>query len=237
MTKILSIDTCSSSVSVSIHSDGKLIGEYFLNSGLTHSQTLMIIIENLFKTSGIKISEIDLFGVTNGPGSFTGIRIGLSTVKGMAVSLGKQCIGISSLYALALNAKYYDCIICSCIDSRCGQVYNAVFETHNNKIIRLTEDRSISIDDLMIDLKRYNKKIVFVGDGSEVCYNISREIFGHTKVELLPENIKFIRAAYIGEETMSMYNKGQTINPEDLVPNYLKVSQAERNLNQKISKL
>lgn len=231
--KILSVDTCSSSVSTSLHDGDKLIGEYFLNAGLTHSQTLMVIIDNLFKVSKIHVSEIDLFAVTNGPGSFTGIRIGLSAVKGMAVSLEKQCIPISSLYALAFNIKYYETIICSCIESRCGQVYNAIFESKNNQIIRLTEDRSILIETLINELKGFKRKIVFIGDGGETCYNIARRTIDSEKIELLPESFRFIRAAQLGEHAMGMYSNGKAINPEDLVPNYLKVSQAERNLTQK----
>lgn len=228
--KILTIDTCSCSCSVSLHDDKKLIGEIYLNNGFTHSQTLAPIVEDILKYGDIKVKDIDLFGVTNGPGSFTGLRIGLSTVKGMTIVNDAPCIGVSSLYAIALNARFIDGYICVCMDARNNQVYNAIFNCHGGKIERIADDRAIDINELMDEIKRYEKKIIFVGDGAEICYNTLGEHLNDEKLLLLPKEYSYPRACRIGEEVFNIYNLGQISYGEDLLPRYLKLAQAEREL-------
>ena len=228
--KILAIDTCSCSCSVSLHEDKKLISEIYLNNGFTHSQTLAPIIENVLKYAGMKVKDIDLFGVTNGPGSFTGLRIGLSMIKGMAFADNIPCIGVSSLYAIALNTRFIDGYICVCMDARNNQVYNAVFDCYNGKIKRIVDDRAVDINELMIEIKKYKKRMIFVGDGAEICYNILERRLNNESLLLLPKEYNYPRACRVGEEVYNMYNSGQISYGEDLTAEYLKLSQAEREL-------
>lgn len=231
---MLAVDTCSSSVSVCVQQDDKVIGEYFLNAGLTHSETVMVMVQNLLETAKISVRDVDLFAVTNGPGSFTGLRIGLAAVKGMASVLGKPCVAVSSLYAAALNVgnnfDNNEVVVCSCIESRAGQSYNALFMCKNGNLNRITQDRSILIQELISELQKY-PNIVFVGDGASTCYNAVNEFAGPPKkFIMMPENLRFIRASNISKCALDKYSKGEAVTACDLMPNYLKLSQAERNL-------
>lgn len=228
--KILSLDSTSVTASVAITENGKTLAENFINNGLTHSQTLMPLVEKTIADSGISIKDIDLFAVTNGPGSFTGVRIGIASVKGMADALAKDCFAVSTLEAIAEPLKNEDCIACSVMDARCNQVYTAIFENGN----RLCEDKAVLIDELGEELKQYNKKVVFIGDGAELCYNKLNEILQNT--EIANENIRYIHASSIGRLAEDKINKGEnTTKSATLVPFYLRLPQAERELNNKKS--
>ena len=169
--KILAIESSAKAASVAITDNQKILGEFYLNIGLTHSQTLAPMIQNLLESTNLSIDEIDAFAVAVGPGSFTGIRIGVSTIKGMAFALNKPCIGVSTLEGMAFNIPIYEGIICASMDARCNQVYNALFEIKDGLPKRLTNDRAISIENLKQELKLSQKKVIFVGDGAEICYN------------------------------------------------------------------
>ena len=143
-----------------------ILSEKFINNGLTHSQTLMPMVEETLKDSGVSVKDIDLFAITNGPGSFTGVRIGIASVKGMADALAKPCFAGSTLEAIAEPLKNKDCVACAVMDARCNQVYTAIFENGN----RLCEDKAVLIDELGEELKQYNRKVVFIGDGAKICY-------------------------------------------------------------------
>lgn len=228
--KILSVDTCLSSCSVSLHFDEKLINEIFLNNGFTHSGTLAPAVDYILKFGDIKTREIDLFGVTNGPGSFTGIRIGLALIKGMAIPNNTPCISISSLYAIALNARFVEGYICVCVDARNNQVYNSVYRAHKGEIEIIVKDRAILINDFVNELKEYGNNIFFVGDGAETCYNIAKSCLKNNDLVLLPSEYNYPRACRIGEKVFRAYNSGEICYGQDLVPQYLKLSQAEREL-------
>ena len=234
MIKILSVDTCLAECSVALHYDDKLIGEIFLNAGLTHSQTLMPAVDNLLRLAGIKVKDIDLFGVTKGPGSFTGIRIGMAAVKGMALPFDKPCVSVSSLYAMAINVQSFDGIVCACIDARNNQIYNAVFNIHDQKIERITEDRAILIDDFIKEVKEYDQKVIFIGDAAEICYNTMNAFSKKNNLILLSKEKGAIRASDIGKEAFRIYNLGESERCEDIMPEYLKLSQAERELKNKL---
>lgn len=228
--KILSVDSSSVSASVSITENGITLAESFINNGLTHSQTLMPMVEKTLKDSGVSIKDIDLFAITNGPGSFTGVRIGIASVKGMADALNKKCMAISTLEAIAEPLKNEDSIACAVMDARCNQVYTAIFE--NGK--RLCEDKAVLIDELGVELKNYNKKVVFIGDGSVLCYEKLKDIV--TDISVADENIRYIHASSIGRLTEDKIENGE--EPTDsakLVPYYLRLPQAERELNNKNS--
>lgn len=228
--KILSVDSSSVSASVAITENGATLAESFINNGLTHSQTLMPMVEKTLKDSGVSIKDIDLFAITNGPGSFTGVRIGIASVKGMADALNKKCMVISTLEAIAEPLKNEDSIACAVMDARCNQVYTAIFE--NGK--RLCEDKAVLIDELGVELKNYNKKVVFIGDGSVLCYEKLKDIV--TDISVADENIRYIHASSIGRLAEDKIENGEEpIDSAKLVPYYLRLPQAERELNNKNS--
>lgn len=228
--KILSIDSSSVTASVAITENGKVLSEKFINNGLTHSQTLMPMVEDVIKESGISVKDIDFFAVTNGPGSFTGVRIGIACVKGMADALSKKCFAVSTLEAIAEPLKNQDVIACAVMDARCNQVYTAIF----NQGKRLCEDKAVLIDELGEELKQYDKKIIFIGDGSVLCYEKLCENIQNC--EIADEKIRFVHGSSVGfvaEEKIE--NDAEPINSANLVPFYLRLPQAERELNNKKS--
>ncbi len=233
MTKILSIDTCLNSCSVAIHEEGKLIGESFLDVGLTHSETLVPMVQFLLNSAGMTVNDIDVLGVTSGPGSFTGLRIGMATVKGLAFASDIPCVTISSLHALALGAACLDGIVCPCIDARNNQIYNAVFKAHGGKIERIVKNRAINIDDFVDKVGEYEDKIIFIGDGAQMCYNNAIKIFNKDNMLYFSEEFSRIRAGKIGGEIFKRYKSGIKYSYEEIVPEYIKLSQAERMLKSK----
>ena len=227
---VLSLDSTSVTASVAISENGVILAENFINNGLTHSQTLMPMVEKTLTDSNKSIKDVDLFAITNGPGSFTGVRIGIASVKGMADALNKKCMAVSTLEAIAEPLKDEDSIACAVMDARCNQVYTAIFENGN----RLCEDKAILIDDLGEELKQYDKKIVFIGDGAELCYNKLCESLKN--VEIANENILYVHASSICRLAENkVKNNEEFIDSAKLVPFYLRVPQAERELNNKNS--
>lgn len=228
--KILSVDSSSVSASVSITEDGVTLAENFINNGLTHSQTLMPMVEKTLNDANVSAKDIELFAITNGPGSFTGVRIGIASVKGMADALNKKCVAVSTLEAIAEPLKNEDCIACAVMDARCNQVYTAIFESGK----RLCEDKAVLIDELGEELKNYNKKVVFIGDGSVLCYEKLKDVV--TDIDVANDNIRYIHASSIGRIAEEKIKTGE--EPTDsakLVPFYLRLPQAERELKNKKS--
>lgn len=199
-----------------------LIAESFVNTKLTHSQTLLPMAENMLKNAGANINDIDLIAVTAGPGSFTGIRIGAAAAKGLAYALNKPCAGVSTLHSLAYNCLGSDGIVCSVMDARCNQFYNALFSVEGNVVTRLTPDRAISADDLNRELidGYYGKKIMLAGDGAELAFRMLKNI----RTELAPVGIRFQRASSVCLASAE-YNQ---ISARELLPVYLRLPQAER---------
>ncbi len=229
--KILSVDSSSVSASVAITEKGVTLAENFINNGLTHSQTLMPMVEKTLNDANVSAKDIELFAITNGPGSFTGVRIGIASVKGMADALNKKCVVVSTLEAIAEPLKNEDCIACAVMDARCNQVYTAIFQ--NGK--RLCEDKAILIDELGVELKNYNKKVVFIGDGSVLCYEKLKDVV--TDISVADENIRYVHASSIGRLAEDKIKNGEEpINSAKLVPFYLRLPQAERELNNKLKK-
>ena len=226
--KILSLDSSSVTASVAITENGKVLSEKFINNGLTHSQTLMPMVEETLKDSGVSINDIDLFAITNGPGSFTGVRIGIASVKGMSDALNKKCMAISTLEAIAEPLKNEDVIACAVMDARCNQVYTASFNLGN----RICEDKAVLIDELSDELKQYDKKVVFIGDGSILCYDKLHEIIQNC--EVADENIRYVHGSSVGFVAETKINNGEEpVNSANLVPFYLRLPQAERELKLK----
>lgn len=232
--KILALECSATPASVAVLDGDKLIAESFSNVKLTHSQTLMPMIENLLSASKIKLSEIDGFAISNGPGSFTGVRIGISAVKGLAAAKKLPCVGISTLLAMAYNYSDTDCIVCAVMDARCNQFYNAIFDITNGQITRLCEDRALMCDELLKEIKNISqnsdKHIIIVGDGANAFYKVASIIEGVKKAHPSHE---FQNAVGVGYAALECFEKGQTITPNDLLPFYLRLPQAERELKMK----
>ncbi|HCC00153.1 MAG TPA: tRNA (adenosine(37)-N6)-threonylcarbamoyltransferase complex dimerization subunit type 1 TsaB [Ruminococcaceae bacterium] len=228
--KILAIDTSSVSASVAICEDSSLLGESFIHIQQTHSQTLMPAVCALMKQCGISFSEIDLFAITVGPGSFTGVRIGIAAVKGMAAAYNKPCVGISTLEALAANCPDFSGTVCAALDARRNQVYNALFSVSKGEIARLCSDRALKITDLQQEL--FGKSVLLVGDGAQLCYNAFKDVIS---CRLAAEPWRFVRAATVAICGYQAYKTGHAISADKLVPAYLRLPQAERELRAKLA--
>lgn len=226
---ILSVDSSSNTASVAINKDGKTLIEVFLNTGLVHSRTLVPLIESTIKYSGLSTEDIDLFAVTSGPGSFTGIRIGMSVIKGMMFALDKLCICVSSLEVLAFNTVNIGSgIICPCLDFRRGNLYNSLFISDGENLERVTDDRSISTDDLLKELKTYNQKIYFVGDNEQLCYNSWVNDSCLKDFYILKSPFCNIKASNLALLAYKKYYEDKSVALDDVYPTYLNLSQAER---------
>ena len=235
--KILALDCSATPASVAILEDEKILAFSYTNVKLTHSQTLMPMVENLLKASLTDLNDIEGFAISAGPGSFTGVRIGISVIKGLSIAQNKPCVAVSTLIALAQNYIENDCYICAVMDARCNQVYNAIFEIDNGCITRLCDDRAIMCDQLLKEIESLSQKgkpIVIVGDGTDVfapyCVNINNVKKSH------PKN-RFQNAAGVGITALEEFKKGNTLTNEQLLPIYLRLPQAERELKNKEKKL
>jgi len=223
--KILAVDTSATPVSAALVDSGRLLGEFYLNVKTTHSQTLMPIVESLLKTTGTAIQEIDVFAVNVGPGSFTGVRIGVASVKGLTMPLEKPCAAVSTLEAMAYGMPYENGIVCAVMDARCSQVYNAIFEMKGGTVERLTPDRALSIAELSEELESYKEKIYLVGDGAEIC---KKAFEGMENIVLVPENIRFQHAYGTARCAEKMAEENNLCTSGMLMPTYLRLPQAER---------
>lgn len=227
--KILSIECSASPASCAIIDDGKIRASSFINAKLTHSQTLMQMIINTLDNSATKLCDIDRIAVAVGPGSFTGLRIGISAVKGLAAPTKIPCVSVSTLDGMAENFIDRDCIVCAVMDARCNQFYNALFEIKNGEIKRLCDDRALMADELKTEILNISSdtKIIICGDGADLFYKNVCEI---QNVALAPEHLKFQSAVGIGLYAYKNIDKVGVIPPENLLPKYLRLPQAEREL-------
>ena len=230
--KILAVDTSATSASVCVAQENKIIGEFSINTALTHSQTLIPMIEQLAEKTGVTLDNIDAIAVNAGPGSFTGVRIGVAAVKGIAFSRNIPCVSVSTLESMAYNMLDNDCIICSVMDARCSQVYNSLFRVKDGKVTRLIEDRALSLTDLKLDLQKYNDKIILVGDGAEITFNYFENSLQN--VFLASVNNRVQKASSIACVAFKKINNGETLNASELMPVYLRLPQAQRELNKKL---
>ena len=235
--RILGFDTSAKAASVALSEDGKLISEFYLDSGFTHSETVLPMAKAVMDAARIKPSDIDLFAVNCGPGSFTGLRIGIAAAKALGMSLDKPCAAVSTLEALAYNMQSAGGIICAAMDARCNQVYTAFFESDGKNIERLCEDRAVSTDVLFEDIKKYveekGEKVWLVGDGAALCL----KKFGEEFVKIAPPQLVLGHASGTCIAAKRLFEKGETVSAGELVPNYLRLAQAEREKLQKEGKL
>lgn len=230
--KILAVDTSAKSASVAIADENTIIGSSFINTKSTHSQTLIPMIEELLNHTNTNISELDAIAVNNGPGSFTGIRIGVAAVKGLCFNDNIKCIAVSTLYSMAYNVIGSDTTVCAVMDARRSQVYNALIKVNGKKFERLCEDRALSLEELLEDIKKRNEKVYLIGDGAEITYNYMKD---KTNLTILTNaNHRMQNAESVALAAIQMYNEGKTLSPEKLMPLYLRLPQAERELNKKL---
>lgn len=224
--KLLAFESSAKAAGVAVLDDGRLLAEYFQNSGQTHSRTLMQMAEDLLDNCDLTPRDIDACAVADGPGSFTGVRIGVAAAKGFAWGREIPCYGVSTLEAMARSAACLGGVICCCMDARRAQVYNAVFERCGETLVRLREDRAISLDELCEDLQNIEKPIFLVGDGAELCYTTLLERL--PRLTLLPEHLRQQRASGAALAAWEKIGQAACGNAAGLVPNYLRLSQAER---------
>ena len=230
--KILGVDSTATSASAAVLSDGKILSLNYSNTGLTHSQTLLPMIESSLNSAGVKLNDIDLFAVSYGPGSFTGVRIGVAAIKGIAQPLNKECMCISTLEVIAKSLEYTGCYAVAVMDARCNQVYTAQFDCRNG-FNRVTEDSAITIDELGEQLKDLDRDIVLIGDGTEVAYKKLKDII--PCIRKASPTIRYQSAADVALLAMEMYESDSSVavTPHEVLPNYLRLSQAERELKNK----
>lgn len=220
---ILAFDSSALTASVALCDGERLLGEITLNNGNTHSETLLPMAEFLLSQSNRTVKDVDLFAVSAGPGSFTGVRIGVATVKGLAFSTGKPCFGVSTLEALAYNLNVLDGIVVPVMNARRGQVYTAIFRFRNGIAERLMEDSAIAISELDERLSIYETPICPVGDGYEIIKN------GLTHpIREIPERLRHQSAYSVASIARKAYEAGERPSDRELAPTYLRLSQAER---------
>lgn len=224
--RILAFESSAKAASVALLADGNLIAEAYQNFGLTHSVTLLPMAEDLLKQLNLTTEAIDYYAVAQGPGSFTGVRIGISTVKGLAWADQKPCIGVSTLEAMATLHSYQEATLCPVMDARRNQVYNALFSSKEGAVQRRTEDRALAVEELEQELQQITGKIILIGDGAVLCYNTFGEKLPN--VILAPEMLRQQRATGVALAAYAMAQQGLYTTAEELVPFYLRMSQAER---------
>ena len=217
--KILAIDSCMNTSSVAILEDENLVALYTVNTDNTHSETLLPMIRDMLKSSDIGIDEIDAYAASNGPGSFTGVRIGVATVKGLAFNTGKPCVEVSTIEALAENLSGFNGIICPVMNARRGQVYTGIFK------------ECMMLKDLIPILEGYNEDIYFVGDG----YGLAEEsdIKGMRNT---PEVLRYACGYSVGKVAYKKILKGESTSDSLLSVNYLRKPQAEREREERLKK-
>ena len=225
--KILAFDGTAKAASVALTEDGRLLGHYTVDNGLTQSELLLPMAENLLHSLKLSFSDVDLFATSVGPGSFTGVRIGVSLVKGLAFGRNIPCVGVSTLEALAENLYPLRGVIVPCMDARRGQVYSATFICDGEKIIRVCEDRAIALSDLAEELSQYEGENIYIsGDGYKVA-SVALEKAG-IKLSKTPELLINESGASVAALAQRMYERGEVTSDLEISPIYLRMPQAER---------
>lgn len=220
---ILALESSALTASVAVCDGERLLGEYTLNNGNTHSETLLPIVESLLKFLKLSVSDVDLFACSVGPGSFTGIRIGVATLKGLAFASEKPCVGVSTLEAMAYNLSVPNGLICPVMNARRKQVYAALFREKDGNLERLMPDSAISIEELDKLLADYNEPVYLVGDG----YDITLQNLSHP-VGDTPQRLRYQSAASVAKAAWLAYQSGTYSSDGEISPIYLRPCQAER---------
>lgn len=229
---ILALESSAPSASAAVVKDGKLLSEMFLNVGLTHSATLLPLVKNALEAAELSVDDIDAVAVNNGPGSFTGVRIGVALAKGLAQPSAKKCIPVSTLESIAYPFSDSECIVAAVMDARCRQVYGAFFLAQNGQLTRLMDDDAFSFDVLAEKITSFSRKVILAGDGADIAYDFLKD----KNLDVIKSNpaLRYQRAssvAFIAEQ--KLINNENTVSYSQLVPSYLRLPQAERELKLK----
>ena len=227
--KILAFDTSAAVASVALCEDERLLAEYTVNNGNTHSETLLPMIESLLAHFSMSVSDIDLFAVSSGPGSFTGVRIGAATLKGLAFASNKPCVGVSTLEAIAENLSVCRGLICPVMNARRSQVYTALFRSDGQSLERLMPDSAMSISELDESLAALGEPVYFCGDG----YGVTLPALSLTEALPIPDILRHQSAYSVACVAYAQYISDNGTDDSSLKVNYLRPSQAERELMNK----
>ena len=227
---ILAFESTAKAASAALVRDGKLVSQYSQCSGLTHSRTLLPMGEDMLKNAELTLGDVDLIAVAHGPGSFTGVRIGVSMVKGLAWAADKPCVGVSTLEAMAWHGLAAGGLICPVMDARRSQVYNALFRVEDGRPVRLTEDRPIALTELAEELRAYKERVFLVGDGAELSFRTLSEL--GLPCDLAPENLRMQSAWGVAMAAMDK----EPGSADSLLPVYLRLSQAERERQERLDR-
>ena len=225
--KILSIDSSSVCASAAVAADGKVLAEVFVNNGFTHSVTLMNVIRQALTLSGVPLTDIDRIACVTGPGSFTGVRIGVACAKGLAFPGEIPCISVSTLETFPYNLSCVEGYVCGVMDARCRQVYTALFRVSGGVVTRCTADEAVAIDTLTASLEKLDGDIYLLGDGAHLV----KAQMPQDRVKLVNANNRYQRAS--SAALAAMQKAEDVLDAAQLVPCYLRLPQAERELNNK----
>ena len=224
--KILAVESSGMVAAVAVVRQGRLMGEFLLDHKRTHSQQLMPLVDQLLNNLDMELTDIDALAVSKGPGSFTGLRIGIATIKGLAQAIDKPVIGVPTLDGLAYNLSSRDGLICPIMDARREQVYTSIYRS-NGKLERLDDYMAIPVMELIQKLKTYDESVIFNGDGVWVYHDMIKKEMGD-KALMAPTNLLMQRASSIACLALNMVQSGDTQSHMELVPFYLRKSQAEQ---------
>ena len=224
--KILALETSAKAVSAAVTEDGKVLCSGYQDTGLTHSRTLMPIVEHILQNTGLSVSDMDTIAVAAGPGSFTGIRIGVAAAKGLAFAVDKPTVGVSTLAAMARNVAFADGLVICAMDARRNQIYNALFEAKSGQLTRLTPDRAIALAELAEELKHDPRPKTVVGDGAALCSGFLTE--AGVECRIAPPHLRMQNAMSVALEAEEIAAAGKLVSAQALEPVYLRPAQADR---------
>ena len=232
--KILALETSAKSVSTAVVENGAVLASAFQCTGLTHSRTLMPMLDAMLRNAELPLSSIDLFAAAAGPGSFTGLRIGVSALKGLAWTTGKPCAAVSTLEAMAQNLAFADGLLVCAMDARRSQVYHALFEAHGGVLTRLCPDCAIGLDELEREVRGETRRLLVLGDGAVLAHGY---LTAHgIDCSLAPDPLRWQSAVGVALCAERMAGRGETVSAQDLRPTYLRVSQAERERSARLAR-
>lgn len=233
--KLLAIDSSGMVASVAVLSEDKLIGEYTINNKKTHSQTLLPMIDEMMKMIGMEIDEMDAIAIAAGPGSFTGLRIGSATAKGLAFALNKPIISVPTLEAMAYNLFGTSQLLCPIMDARNKQVFTGMYRYEGDKLVQVMEQTVMAVEDLCSKINEMNVETIFLGDGVDVYRDMLQEKIS-TSIRFAPAHLKNQRASAVAMCGFRLYQEGKVDTADSHVPEYLRLSQAEREMQEKLKK-
>ena len=223
--KLLALESTAKAASCAALEDGEVLASAWQAAGLTHSRTLLPMVEDMLQNSELSVQDMDALAVAAGPGSFTGLRIGIAAVKGLAWAAEKPCVPVSTLEAMAWPLAHLEGIIACAMDARRRQIYNAVFLAEGGSLTRLREDRAISLEDAAADLSEMDGPMFLVGDGARLCFDFLTE--RGVDCQLAPAHLRLQSAVGVGIAACRRW-PGEAVSAQELAPVYLRLSQAER---------